>query len=525
MKKGLIILLALGLAAASALGLWKWSTGRGRPVETAQAKEGATAYNCAMHPSFLSTDKDANCPICGMTLSSMDKAPQSGQGQGSGGKEKTILFYRDPMHPWITSDKPGKSPDCGMDMVPVYEGEAGSGIRIDPTTVQNMGVQTQNVERMKLTKDIRTTGKVTVDESRYFAVNSRIMGWVEKLHVDVTGQRVRKGQALLELYSPDLVSTQEEYLQALRYMNSLGTDAGADAKKSARQLVESSRRRLRNWEITEAQIQALEKQGAARNTLALHAPADGIVLEKMVMQGQNVMPGMALYKLADLSKVWVVANVYQGDLAVVKTGAQADIELSYLPGRNFHGKVTFVSPILDPESKTAEVRIEVANTPALDLKPEMFATVVLRSPAPIEGVAIPEQAIIRSGKRNVTIVSLGGGYFEPREVKLGQSAEGYVQVLEGLKEGEKLVISSQFLIDSESNLKAAIQQMQAHPEADSMPDGMAAPEASLGMESHEGHTQMKSDASEAYTCPMHSQVVKDKPGKCPICGMDLVKKR
>lgn len=456
MKKGLILLLALGLiaVAAAAFGIWKWSSGRGQGTETAEAKAGAA-------------DGAAPAP---------DKAQAPGTAQSSGR------------------------------------------VRIDPITVQNMGVQIQTVERMKLAKDIRTTGKITVDESRYSAVNARVMGWVEKLHVDVTGQRVRKGQALLEIYSPDLVSTQEEYLQAIRYMNSLGADAGEDARKSARQLVESSRRRLRNWEITEAQIQALEKQGTARNTLALHAPADGIVLEKRVVEGQNVMPGMELYKLADLSKVWVVANVYQSDLAVVRLGAQADIELSYLPGRNFQGKVTFVSPILDPESKTAEVRIEVANTASLDLKPEMFATVVLRSAAPIEAVAIPEQAIIRSGRRNIAVVAVGGGYFEPRELKLGQAAEGYVQVLEGLVEGEKLVVSSQFLIDSESNLKAAIRQMQARPETDSI---LSSP----GQDGHEGHSQGVPEAAAVYICPMHSQIITDKPGKCPICGMDLVRKK
>ena len=274
-----------------------------------------------------------------------------------------------------------------------------------------------------------------------------------------------KNQTLLELYSPDLVTTEEEYLQALRYAK----NSESGSVNSSLDLVESSKRRLINWGITENEIQALEKRGHVNKTIAISSPLSGVVLEKMVVEGQSIMPGMALYKIADLSKVWVVANVYQNDLAAIKLGAQADIALSYLPGKNFSGRVTFISPVLDEQSKTVEIRLEIANTPALDLKPEMFATVHIHSPALKNIVAIPEQAIIHSGKRNIAVIALGGGYFEPRPVKLGINSGDYVQILEGVHEGEKLVVSSQFLIDSESNLKAAIQQMQSTATEDSMP--------------------------------------------------------
>jgi multidrug efflux pump subunit AcrA (membrane-fusion protein) len=466
MKKGIIVILALLAAAAAGFLFFKGSGGAPGPER--HAHEPKTMYNCAMHPQYIS-DKPGNCPICGMKLTPMNKsgaAPDAPVPSGSSAEGK-IAYYRDPMHPWITSDKPGKSPDCGMEMVPVYAGEGNAaGVHIDPTTVQNMGVRTEAVQRRDLQTEIRTNGKVKVDESKLTLVNARVMGYAEKLNVNVTGQKVAKGQSLLEIYSPDLVSTQEEFLQALRYARGM-EGAGGSEGPGSRDLVESSRRRLLNWGISSGEIQALEKSGRARNTLAIASPASGVVLEKMVVQGQNIMPGMELYKIADLSRVWVVANVYQRDLAVAKVGGEAEVELSYLPGKPFKGKVTFISPVLDEQTKTAEVRIEVPNTPSLDFKPEMFATVRILSATHRNAVAVPDQSIIRSGRRTIAIVATGGGYFEPREVKLGAAANDYVEVLEGLHEGEKLVISSQFLIDSESNLKAAIQQLQAAPMADS----------------------------------------------------------
>ncbi|MDB5047453.1 MAG: hypothetical protein JWO30_524 [Fibrobacteres bacterium] len=424
MKKGIVVPLVLFILAAGSAGLWSFMHSphaRGVQSPDGHAHEAKTMYNCAMHPQYIS-DKPGNCPICGMKLVPMDK--------GKAG---------------------------------VATNDSASGIHIDPTTVQNMGVRTELVERRDLRTEIRTSGKVKVDESKLTIVNARVMGYAEKLNVAVTGQKVAKGQALLELYSPDLVSTQEEYLQALRYAKGMG---GME-ETGSRELVESSRRRLLNWGISAAEIKTLESLGHARNTLAIASPASGVVLEKMVVQGQNITPGMELYKIADLSKVWVVASIYQRDLAVARSGAEADVEMSYLPGKPFKGKVTFVSPVLDEQTKTAEVRIEVANTPSLDLKPEMFATVRIHSAILRKVVAVPEQAIIRSGRRTIAIIATGGGYFEPREVKLGAAADDYVEVVEGLREGEKLVISSQFLIDSESNLKAAIQQLQAAPAEDS----------------------------------------------------------
>jgi multidrug efflux pump subunit AcrA (membrane-fusion protein) len=411
------------------------------------------------------------------SASASGSAGSAGAEAGSAGEDVHghKKYWTCAMHPQYITDKPGFCPFCGMQLVPMEKGgdragpgsrsdsASAKGIRIDPTTVQNMGVKTDTVRRRDLRTELRTSGKIQVDESRLTIVNARVMGYAERLAVNATGQKVAKGQTLLELYSPDLVSAQEEYLQALRYNRATGEAAGTGAGD----LVESSKRRLLNWGISAGEVAALEKDGHARNTLAIASPAAGVVLSKQVVAGQNVAPGMELYRIADLSRVWVVASVYQRDLAVAKPGAEAEVELNYLPGKPFRGKVTFISPVLDEQTKTASVRIEVANTAALDLKPEMFATVRILSAPRQRVIAVPEQAIIRSGRRDIAIVSTGDGYFEPRDVKLGASGDDYVEVTEGLKEGELLVISSQFLIDSESNLKAAIRQLQAQPAADS----------------------------------------------------------
>lgn len=457
--------------------------------------------------------------------------------ESSGSGERKIAYYKDPMHPWYTSDKPGKAPDCGMDLVPVYEGENDTkGIKIDPVTVQNIGVKTETVGKRKLTKVIRTVGKVDFDETRVYSINTKIMGWVEKLYIDYTGKVVRKGDPLMELYSPELVSTQEEYLQAIRYREQMRESSLEEARRGAEALVESAKRRLLYWDISESEIRALETRGTPKKTMTFYSPVDGIVMEKMIFKGKSVMPGMDLFKIADLSTVWVLADIYQYELPWVKIGQVADIELSYLPGKTFKGTITYIYPTLSMETRTAKVRIEVRNTPNIDFKPEMFATVKIVSPVAVDAVAVPDQAIIRSGERNVVVVALGGGYFDPREVKLGVMADGYVQILEGVREGEKIVTSSQFLIDSESNLKAAISQLAGHAGHDmSKPMREAAPsheehtmqENSSGEPAgksaeHEGHTmrmspENKPSGNQLKSSPQHStaQTKID-----PVCGME-----
>jgi len=473
-----IVCIVLGLGAGWLL--FRPSTNKG-----GLAERKILYYRDPMNPQITS-------PTPKKAPDGMDYVPVYAEESSVTGQKK-IAYYKDPMHPWITSDQPGKSPDCGMDMVPVYEGDSGiKGIKIDPTVVQNIGVETEEVQRRRLTRTIRTVGRVTYDETKLYNVNTKIMGWVENLYVDYTGKAIKKGDRLLDIYSPELVNTQEEYLLALRYRDQLLESNVEEARKGAEDLVQSAKRRLLNWDIPSEDIDAIEEARAPNKTMTVYSPADGIVMEKMIVNGQSIEAGMTLYKIADLSDVWILADVYQYELPWVKLNAPAELELSYLPGRVFKGRITYIYPFLSEETKTVKVRIEVQNPEGqIILKPDMYATVRIKSPLVVKDVAVPDQAVIRSGERNIVVVSLGGGYFDPREVTLGVTADGYDQVLEGLKEGEHIVTSSQFLIDSESNLKAAIGLMGGHaghdvsgPEEEKQP----APEEHKG---HEGHDMPK----------------------------------
>ncbi|MFQ5798504.1 MAG: efflux RND transporter periplasmic adaptor subunit [Bacteroidota bacterium] len=376
--------------------------------------------------------------------------------------KKKILYWRAPMDPTYISDKPGKSP-MGMDLIPVYEGDAevsgGPTVVIDPVTVQNIGVQTAPVEKMDLYRVIRAVGHLDYDEEKLYRVNTKFSGWIEKLYVDETGQEVRKGQPMLEIYSPELVTTQEEYLLAVRNAKKLGESPFGEVSSSARSLLESTRRRLLYWDITERQIKDLEEKGIISKTMTLFSPVEGIVLSRMAEQGMHVKPGMDLYRIADLSTIWVYAQIYEYEVPWVKVGQTVEMELPYIPGKLFQGRVDYIYPYLDQKTRDVKVRLVFPN-PGLDLKPEMYANVRIESRLGSAVAAVPGEAIIRSGKRNVAFVARGGGKFEPRDVILGvEGQDGYVQVLAGLQPGEEVVTSAQFLLDSESRLKEAIQKM------------------------------------------------------------------
>jgi Cu(I)/Ag(I) efflux system membrane fusion protein/cobalt-zinc-cadmium efflux system membrane fusion protein len=386
----------------------------------------------------------------------------AGAGPCAGGAE--ALYWKAPMDPTYVRDQPGKSP-MGMDLVPVCPGEqegAASGrIRIDPAIVQSIGVRTAVVEQRSLARKIRAVGRVDYDERLVAHVHTKVQGWVEKLYVEYAGQLVERGHPLLQIYSPELVSTQEELLLAARYRTSTGHSSFEDVAEGGRALFEATRRRLELWDISERDIQRLLDTGRVRKNLTLYAPTSGVVTHLMVRKGMEVSPGTNLYTIADLSRVWLYADVYEYELPWVSVGQRGVVDLSYLPGKAFEGEVTYVYPFLDPTTRTARVRLELPN-PDLILKPDMFANVTIETEARPRALVVSEAAVIRSGRRSLAIVALGEGRFEPREIELGlDSGDGWLEVTSGLEAGERIVTSGQFLIDSESKLQEAVQKLSS----------------------------------------------------------------
>jgi Cu(I)/Ag(I) efflux system membrane fusion protein len=374
-------------------------------------------------------------------------------------KEKKLLYYRNPMGLPDTSPVPKKDP-MGMDYIAVYAGgdesepAAAGQIRISTEKVQKLGVRTEAARSRTLDRTVRAGGRIEPDERRVYAIAPKFEGYVERLHVNVTGQPVSKGQPLFEVYSPELVSAQREYAIAVQGLASL-KEAGDPALTGMRQLAESSLQRLRNWDISDEQIKALATSGEAKRTLTFRSTVSGIVTEKKALQGMRFMPGEALYQVADLSSVWVIADVFEQDIGLIRSGAPAKVKINAYPGKVFEGKVTYVYPTLKAETRTVPVRVELAN-PGMLLKPAMFAQVEVSVSAKGPVVTVPVSAVIDSGTRQIVLIQKGEGRFEPREVKLGARSDTYVEVIEGVKDGEQVVVTANFLIDAESNLKAAV---------------------------------------------------------------------
>ncbi|MBI3583538.1 MAG: efflux RND transporter periplasmic adaptor subunit [Nitrospinae bacterium] len=381
-------------------------------------------------------------------------------------KERKILYWTDPMIPSFKSDKPGKSP-MNMDMVPVYadEEEVAAGIvKIDPATVKSINVRTEKVIKKPLRRSIRTTGRIDYDERKVTHIHTKIQGWVEKLYVDFTGKEVNEGDMLLEVYSPELVSAQQEYLLALEYAKSLKDSKVEGVTSGAESLLESARKRLQLFDVAEHQIKELEETKKPKKTLHIHSPVHGIVVQKNLLKGMFVTPETHLYVITDISKIWVYADIYEYEVPWVKVGQTAEMTLSYFSGKVFKGVVTYIYPYLQAETRTVKVRMEFDN-PDWELKPDMYANVKLESKMAESAILVPSEAVIRSGVRDIIIVSKGEGVFEPRDVLVGvDTGDGYLQILEGVKAGEDVVTSAQFLIDSESKLKEAVDKMRQKAE-------------------------------------------------------------
>ncbi len=414
-------------------------------------------YQCPMHPQII-RDHPGDCPICGMKLvpikdsaATVATTPPADHGK--------IILYRSPMNPSITSTKPMKD-EMGMDFVAVFEGELqGEGptvtdhasVTIDHERQQLIGLKTAKAIEGQISGEIRTTARLTVDETRVRKINVKVEGFVEKLFVDFVGKPVRMGQPLFSLYSPEFVSAQSEFLLALKTQKALS--AGSLAT-SGTDLLESAKRRLTLWDVPKGALEHLEQTGEVQKSVTLRSPITGVVTVKNVVEGARITPSDILFEITDLGRIWALADVYEAELGRVTVGLPATMTLPSFPGKTFTGRVAFVDPILDPKTRTAKVRIEFPN-PKGDLKPEMFGEVLLKGPAH-KGLLVPLDAVLDAGTQKVAFIATGAGKFEPREVTTGMKVGEQVEILSGVKPGEDVVTRANFLVDSESRFRAAL---------------------------------------------------------------------
>ena len=377
--------------------------------------------------------------------------------------ERQPLFYRSPMNPEVTSDVPKKD-SMDMDYIPVYgdeiqgTGPAGT-VQIDPVTVQTIGVRTAKVERRPMARVIKTVGRVDYDEQRLVQLHPKTEGWIEKLFVDTTGAPVRADAKLLSLYSPQLVSTQQEYVLALKNLETLRASPFEDVRRGAEELVRTTEERLRLLDVPDHQIDDLKATLTVRKDIHIHSPADGIVIRIGAREGQYVTPPTELYAIADLTKVWVYVDIYEDELPWVRIGDRARMNIKAVPGRSFHGTLSYIYPYAERRTRTVKVRMEFDN-PDLLLKPNMFADITIDASSLPDAIAVPSEAIVRSGVREQVFIQRAPGKFEPRDVTVGVSSEGWTQIKEGVEPGELVVVSAQFLIDSESKLREATAKMR-----------------------------------------------------------------
>jgi multidrug efflux pump subunit AcrA (membrane-fusion protein) len=462
----LIGALALIVGAVYGGRILNWQRPEARNANSASGERKVLYYYDAMNPQNH-YDKPGKAP------DGMDLVPQYADQQKASAEaasaetadKRKVLYWYDPMHPAYKADKPGIAPDCGMALVPKYADENMSSeqmpsgtVTITPEKQQLIGVRTDTVARQALHRTVRTTAQLTADETKIAHVHVKVNGYVDKVYVDYVGQLIKKGQPLFTLYSPDLVATQEEYLISKRGEKYLGNTPYREVSEGANSLLKASRDRLKLWDISDEQIKKLDETGEVSKTMTFYSPITGFVTDRKAYPQTSVTPDTELYTVSDLSTIWANADIYEYEVPYVHVGQRATMQLSYYPGRTWTGLVSYIYPTVDPQSRTVKVRIDFPN-PNFELKPQMFADVQLDINYGNK-LVVPKEAVLDSGTEQTVFVAHEGGVFEPRRITTGPQMDGQVVVLSGLKPGETIVTSGNFLIDSESQLKSAVGGMQ-----------------------------------------------------------------
>lgn len=442
-------------------------------------------YHCPMHPTYIS-DKPGDCPICGMRLVPI-RSEEEHASAVEQAKEREILHYRDPEDHAYTSGNPGLNPETGNELEPVYADDPSAmpmgTIRVSPEKQQLIGVRYGTAERSAGVHTFRAVGRVAFDETRIAHVHTRIDGWVDEVFADFIGQTVEKGQPLLTIYSPELLASQQEYLLALKGRRVMKNSTLESALADSSALVEAARKRLELWDLSEAQIEEVERTGKPITYVTMYSPIRGYVTARNAFPKQKIMADTELYTVVDLSKVWIMADVFESEAPMIRLGMPATITLSYSGGRRLQAKVDYIQPQIEAATRTLKVRLE-ADNPNVVLKPDMFVDVEFRVAMPSR-VTVPSEAVLDSGLRQTVFVDRGNGYLEPRQVEIGERFEGRTEILKGLRAGERVVTSGNFLIDSESQLKSAAAGMAGHQHGGST--GGKRQEAPAAPAGHEGH--------------------------------------
>ena len=447
-----IVMLILG--AGSGYWLANWQQNHEQPISPSNKSGQPSFYRNPMNPSVTS-------PVPAKDAMGMDYIPVYADDNAP--KQRKILFYRNSMNPSVTSPVPAKD-TMGMDYVPVYAdadasvADAAGTVKIDAVTVQNMGVRTVHAKKTLLSHVVRAVGRVAYDEEHIVRLHPKTEGWIETLRVDKTGQWVKKSEDLLSIYSPQLVASQQEYILALNNLKILALSPIEDIRRGAEELVDSSRERLKLLDVPAHQLHDLTISHTIKKSLHIHTPADGIVINIGAREGQYVTPETKIYMIADLSKVWVYAEIYEYELPWVKVGDPVEMQLAGVPGRLFKGHLSFIYPYAEAKTRTIKVRLVFDNAELL-LKPDLFAEVTIHAGKQVDAVVIPSEAIIRSGAKTQVFIVRGAGKFEPRQVTTGLSSNDDIAIIDGLTAGEEVVTSAQFLIDSESKLHEATAKM------------------------------------------------------------------